>query len=186
MIYGDTEIYHHQHILGLPGMLHIIILHLKWHSHCYYGCRRLHNRQQLITSADVTLPSKDAPPLIPLHWTSSTSALANQKPTRHKNLNKTRNWCENTSAERGRNNNFWKPPSGTTASSLATTSCSAANHSVDFMWLSHRLLLEWQLRYPMVAVKESGWWSFRRFRFNCSLDVSRHAQSWIPATSTSS
>lgn len=126
---------------------------------------------------------------MPHHWSlcigPAVQVLLLTK-NQHGTRTKTLNWCENTSAERGRNNNFWKPPSGTTASSLATTSCSAANHSVDFMWLSHRLLLEWQLRYPMVAVKESGWWSFRRFRFNCSLDVSRHAQSWIPATSTSS
>lgn len=49
MIYGDTEIHHH-HIFLVLGMSQVIILHTKRHCSLW-----LHNRRQLITSANVTI-----------------------------------------------------------------------------------------------------------------------------------
>lgn len=114
MIYGDT---HRVIFFLLEGMLlHIIVIIIQHTTslvssgviHCW-----LHNRPQLITSANVTL-AKDQQQQQPPRSTRTQPRLEFCVSLRNNFAEKlTKLLCD-----RGWSHNFWKPPSGTTSSAV--------------------------------------------------------------------
>lgn len=174
MIYGDTHrvIFFLQEGMHLHMMVIIIIQHTT--SLVSSGVCWLHNRPQLITSANVTL-AKDQQQHKPPRSTRRA------QPRLEFCVQLCREKLTKLLCARGWSHNFWKPPSGTTSSAVwpkDTTRddflCSSKSHNrFNGTVLGDCLQFFSSSCGDNYAPHEWRWSSFRRFRFNCSLEVSR-------------